>query len=764
MARNAVEKAGHSRSPSGRKKRRSKSRGRRDRSKSVESDRSDSGSRKKRTDKKKRASSDDKRSRSKKKGKKNRSRSRKARSKSRKARSKSRKARSRSGKRKRSPSKNRSASRKRSSSKSGKKKGSPSRKTTAGAKKPSSPKTAASPQRAASSSGDDRSSPRRSLSRSADKNGSHAANADAMAAGTDASQRPAADPPKEAEAPKPVVMELTTVTLSERPFGMSPSKDEAGYVVAKLADGRPADQAGVQVGWRLMEVGGKSCKDLGLDAIQALLKSAELPVQAVFERPAVQDEPSDDEEDNDGEFDILDARAEHRMKHAGALANIDDLPIKREPEGLPEPIKSWQDAVNKNLLNKALLDKLQAAGLKRPTPIQRHAVPIISHQSGYHDMIALAQTGSGKTFAFVIPTVARLVMQGAMPRPFFPGKSPGCPLMLALSPTRELAMQTSKEIEVLTKGTSLSQICVYGGESLKFQQQRIEKAQIDILCATPGRLIDLIDSGKISLSFIQSVVLDEADQMLEQSLEIMCAEILTGRDMPDPKSGRQTLLFSATMPQKIRDMCPKILRTERIANLTIGHYGDNQGGSCSSIKQLLRWAPDETSRIPMLVEDLRRLWMADGKKGRVVVFTNQRLQAGHLANSLQNSGISCVHLHGKLDQHVREEVFEKFRRGQGDVLVATNVASRGLDFPDISFVVQFNMPQTIDIYTHRIGRTGRVGQVGCALAYVGPKDRHLTPKLIEFLELNKQEVPHFLQTRRASPPRRGGRSRSRRRR
>jgi len=524
---------------------------------------------------------------------------------------------------------------------------------------------------------------------------------------------------------------------------MSPSKDSAvsGYVVGKLAEARPAEQAGVQLGWRLVAIAGTACRDLDLEAIQALLKNAPLPVTADFEKPPDSDSEPDSEEES---VDIADARANQRREHSAALSNIDDLPVKREPEDLPEPIKSWKDACNRNLLNKSLMEKLQAAGLKRPTLIQRHAVSIVGHEFGHYDLIASAQTGSGKTFAFVIPTVARLVMQGAMARPFFPGASPVGPLLLMLSPTRELAQQTSKEIEVLTKGGSLSQICIYGGESMKLQQQKIEKAQIDILCATPGRLIDLIDSSKISLSFVQSVVLDEADQMLEQGLEIMCAEIMTGRDMPDPSSGRQTLLFSATMPQKIRDLCPKILRQDRIANITIGHYGEDQGGSCSSIKQIVRFVPDESQRIHELLADLRYHWIQQGKTGRVVIFTNQRLQAGTLANSLQQQGISCVHLHGKLEQHVREEVVDKFRRGTSDVLVATNVASRGLDFPDIKLVVQFNLPNTIDIYTHRIGRTGRVGQVGCALSYMGPKDKHLSEKLAEFLELNKQEVPDFL--------------------
>lgn len=569
-------------------------------------------------------------------------------------------------------------------------------------------------------------------------------------------------------------METATVTLRERPFGMGPSKEPgtSGYVVAKVADSKPADFAGVKAGWRVVDVGGKDCRDLDLEAIQGLLKNVALPAKVAFEyeKPKEEEKSKDSEAENsDSEMDIGDVRADQRRSHADAMSNIDDLPVKREPEtGLPEPIASWQDACARSLLNKPLMEKLVAAGLKRPTVIQRHALPIVGHQGGHYDLIALAQTGSGKTFAFVIPTVARLIMQGAMPRPFFPGKSPGCPLVLVLSPTRELAMQTSKEIDVLAKGSSLTQVCVYGGETLKFQQQRIEKQQIDVCCATPGRLIDLIDAGKISLSFIQSVVLDEADQMLEQSLEVMCAEILTGRDMPEPGSGRQTLLFSATMPPKIRELCPRILRPANIANLTIGHYGDDKGGSCASIKQIIKWVPDESQRIHTMVDDLTKFWLSpgsgnQGKKGRVVIFTNQRVQAGHLASKLTAQGISCLHLHGKLDQHVREEVFDKFRRGQSDVLVATNVASRGLDFPDITFVVQFNLPNDINIYTHRIGRTGRVGQVGCALAYMGPKDRHLATKLADFLELNQQQVPDFLRPSGGGGGQRGrgGRSRSR---
>eukprot|EP00930_Biecheleria_cincta_P020182 TRINITY_DN15232_c0_g1_i2.p1 TRINITY_DN15232_c0_g1~~TRINITY_DN15232_c0_g1_i2.p1 ORF type:complete len:630 (-),score=123.40 TRINITY_DN15232_c0_g1_i2:28-1917(-) len=521
--------------------------------------------------------------------------------------------------------------------------------------------------------------------------------------------------------------EVVSCTLAARPFGMAPSKDGSvsGYVVEKVAEDKPAAQAGVAQGYRVVAVGDKDCKALDSQAVQALLKSCELPVIVQFEKPLSEAEMLPDSDEEDASGSIHTARADHRRAHEASLAKIDDLPVTRDPEGLPEPIASWREAVDRKLLSAAIVHKLHAAGLKRPTPIQSHAVPILSHKPEHWDMIAQAQTGSGKTFAFVIPTIARLVMQGCPPRPFFPGPTAqGCPVVLVLSPTRELAIQTCTEIEVLTKGTNLTQMTIYGGETIKETSKRLDDKPIDIICATPGRLVALLDTTKVSLAYVQTVVLDEADQMLEQGLEIMCADILVGRDMPAPSSGRQTLLFSATIPQKIRDLCPQILREKRTASLTIGNYSDDKGGSCASIQQILRWSPDEKERVGDLIADLRRHWKRE--KGRVVVFSNLRHQADGLAKQLQREGMSCKHLHGKLDQEVREKVFDGFRRGEFDILVATNVASRGLDFPDIGLVVQFHLP------------------VGAAIGYVCQKDKRLAQKLIEFLDLNKQEVPSFL--------------------
>eukprot|EP00439_Symbiodinium_sp_Y106_P075157 s341_g14.t2 len=544
-------------------------------------------------------------------------------------------------------------------------------------------------------------------------------------------------PPTATKPAKP--REVVTVSLATRPFGMAPSKEAAatGYVIEKVAEDKPAAQAGIEPGWTVKRVASTDCQGLASAAVQALLKDAALPVEVVFEKPESDTLPSSDDEN-----DILTVRADQRRGNEAALSNIDDLPVNREPENLPAPVCSWREAVDRKLLNASLVQKLHASGLKRPTLIQRHAIPIIGH-ADHWDLVAQAQTGSGKTFAFVIPTIARLVLRGCPARPFFAGPTAqACPVVLVLSPTRELAIQTCTEMEVLTKGTKLSQMSIYGGETVKETVKRLENAPVDIVCATPGRLIQLLDETKLSLAYVQTVILDEADQMLEQRLEIMCADILVGRDMSEPSSGRQTLLFSATIPQKIRDMCPQILRTARTGHLTIGHYAEDKGGSCESIKQVLRWSPDDKQRIGELIADLRMYW--DRSKGRVVIFSNMRITADNLAHQLKREGMTCRHLHGKLDQEVREKVFDGFRRGEFDILVATNVASRGLDFPDVSLVVQFNLPEDIDVYTHRVGRTGRIGQVGLAMAYMGPKDKKVASKLVEFLELNKQEVPDFL--------------------
>jgi len=289
---------------------------------------------------------------------------------------------------------------------------------------------------------------------------------------------------------------------------------------------------------------------------------------------------------------------------------------------------------------------------------------------------------------------------------------------------------------------------------------------MDIVCATPGRLLDAIDQGRVSLSFGRVVVLDEADQMLDLAvgLEGTVTSVTDGRDLP-PGDQRQTLLFSATMPMfQTKQFFAVLKRPPHRLRLRVGHYTeDDRGGSCKHIAQHLVHVRDMDDRWRRLGRDLTELWgsTSQTRVGKGIIFTNRIVLANPLEAALRRVGITSGQLHGKQTQDVREEVVSNFRNGETEVLIASNVASRGLDFPDIRIVVQFELPKTVEIYTHRIGRTGRNGQAGTSLAYFSDMpDRSLAPALAEFLRLNDQQVPPFLED---APPSRNewGRSRSR---
>lgn len=567
------------------------------------------------------------------------------------------------------------------------------------------------------------------------------------------------------------------------------------------------------------------------------------------------------------------------------LEQMNDLPV--ELEGADEdvwggPILSWDDAAARKVLLPTLVATLKKMGLKRPTQVQRHVLPLVLHKNGYFDLVASAETGSGKTFAFLIPIVQQLLAAGdlSMMRPFFPGTSAqGMPLIMLASPTRELAIQTDKEAQVLLKDTKLRSVCVYGGEPIKVQGQKLQEKQTDIICGTPGRILDLIDAGRLSLSFVTTVVIDEADQMLEQQgLDRVVAELLTGRDLND-KSARQTLLFSATFAPAVQEICRKVLREEpHYAYLRIGRYDDDKGGSVAHIKQTLVWAPEDAGRMQQFckaIADIHAKRIRDAQAGgasglglkleaaratqiaanntlamctgggpetrraeqeaqaaarrvaevedefkrapnsgaplapappkpgalnslgmplrpgqrpceyfmkngtcaygtkcvwdhperpeptkplgggvppcRIIVFSNRRIQAEQVTGMLRGRGFYADHLHGKMEQWQREEVVESFQKTDFGVLIATNVAARGLDFDDTQYVFQLDLPTSIDVYTHRIGRTGRIGNEGTAIAYMGSKDFKLAKPLVELLRLNSHEVPGWLDELAAKP-------------
>jgi len=394
------------------------------------------------------------------------------------------------------------------------------------------------------------------------------------------------------------------------------------------------------------------------------------------------------------------------------------------------------------------------------------------------DVLAQAQTGSGKTLAFVIPIISRLVANPPIQRPFFPGShAQASPIALMLSPTRELAIQTSKNVQDLLQntGSAFTVLCMYGGETISQQLAPIEKRNFDIICATPGRLIDAIDTSRVSLSFASILVLDEADQMLDISvgLEGTVSQVIDGRDLPRT-DGRQTLLFSATMPDfQTKQFHALMKKPPSRIKLRVGHYAENEkGGSCRHIEQRLIRVRDMADRWDRMGRDLMELWgnNTENRVGKGIVFTNRIKFAIPLEQALRRCGINAGQLHGKQTQDVREDIVKRFRRGEYEMLIASNVASRGLDFPDIRVVLQFELPKTVEIYTHRIGRTGRNGQSGMAISYFSDvADKHLAKPMSEFLKLNEQREPGWLQDlanpeQRKRSPSRSRRSRSRRRR
>lgn len=453
-----------------------------------------------------------------------------------------------------------------------------------------------------------------------------------------------------------------------------------------------------------------------------------------------------EEDDFDAEADS-DAAPEEEL-----LYNHEELPVK--VGGLSQfdgPLQTWEEGVARGCIFPTVCQALYSMQLQRPTLIQRFALPLIARTD--NDLLAQAQTGSGKTFAFVIPIVSRLLANPPVARPFFPGAmAQASPIALLLSPTRELAIQTSQNVSLLFQHaqSTMTVMPLYGGETLSVQVRPIEKQNQDIICATPGRLIDAIDQGKVSLMFVATVVLDEADQMLDIAvgLEKTVNHVIDCRDLPK-NDGRQTLLFSATMPDFQTKQFHAVLKAPpNRFKLRVGHYTeDEKGGSCRHIEQHLVRVYDMDERWRRLGRDLMEYWgsTAERRCGKGIVFTNRIAMAGPLEQTLRRCGISCGQLHGKQTQDVREDVVKRFRTGEYEMLIASNVASRGLDFPDIRIVVQFELPKTVEIYTHRIGRTGRNGLSGMALSYFWQTaDWRLSKRLTEFLRLNFQAVPTWL--------------------
>ncbi|MES2493808.1 MAG: DEAD/DEAH box helicase [Pseudomonadota bacterium] len=350
-------------------------------------------------------------------------------------------------------------------------------------------------------------------------------------------------------------------------------------------------------------------------------------------------------------------------------------------------------------LAEPILRALEAKGYTDPTPIQRQAIPALLEG---RDLLGIAQTGTGKTAAFSLPSLHRLAADPIVLKPA------SC-RMLILSPTRELAAQIAENIEGYARFLKLGVACVFGGVPVGKQARRLVHG-VDILVATPGRLLDLIDQRALTLRHVEIFVLDEADQMMDLGF----IQPLTRVAAMLPKE-RQSLFFSATMPQAIAEL------GKRFINNPVKVQVAPQATTAERVEQYSTFV-NQAEKQPLLTITLRD-GLADKSIERALVFTRTKHGADRVVRHLVGAGVNAAAIHGNKSQAQRTRALDGFRQGATPVLVATDIAARGIDVSGVSHVFNFEMPNVPEQYVHRIGRTARAGADGIALSYVAPDER-----------------------------------------
>jgi ATP-dependent RNA helicase RhlE len=374
-------------------------------------------------------------------------------------------------------------------------------------------------------------------------------------------------------------------------------------------------------------------------------------------------------------------------------------------------------------LDTRLLEGIRDLGFKETRPIQSAVIPMAL---AGHDVIACAETGTGKTCAFVVPIVQGLLAgrllptQTEVPEPPGAGRAGGAgkageagkagwetarSRVLILAPTRELAVQIEDEIHGLSYHTSITSAAVFGGVEMG-PQERALKAGVDIIVATPGRLIDHMRQQNADLTGIEVLVLDEADRMMDMGFWPDVRRIVAA--VP---AARQTLLFSATIPDDVVRQALEIVRDAKFVQ--VGH----RSKPAQTITHQAAIVP-ASERVDWLIAHLRR------PEGPVLVFTRTKIGADKLARQLASAGIKCIALHADRTMEQRRAAVEGFRGGKYHVLVATDIAARGLDIDGIHTVINYELPDSPDTYVHRVGRTGRADVAGHAITLVAPDERH----------------------------------------
>ncbi|HOB46251.1 MAG TPA: DEAD/DEAH box helicase [Zoogloea sp.] len=368
-----------------------------------------------------------------------------------------------------------------------------------------------------------------------------------------------------------------------------------------------------------------------------------------------------------------------------------------------------------------ILQAVTDAGYTEPTPIQRQAIPVVL---AGHDVMGGAQTGTGKTAGFTLPLLNRLARHAST------STSPARHQVraLILAPTRELAMQVYESVKMYSKHLPLRSTCIYGGVDMNPQIQELRRG-IEIVVATPGRLLDHVQQKTIALGQVEFLILDEADRMLDMGFIPDIRRILAL--LP---TNRQSLLFSATFSDEIKKLADQMLKNPQLIEVA------RRNMVSETISHIVHPVSSGLKR-NLLAHIVRH----EDEANQVLVFVDTKFACSRLAHFLERHGISADSIHGDKSQQARTETLENFKSGKVRVLVATDVAARGLDIEDLPSVINFELPHTAEDYVHRIGRTGRAGKSGKAVSLVSSEERHRLAdiqKLIK-LEIKQEIVPGF---------------------
>lgn len=398
----------------------------------------------------------------------------------------------------------------------------------------------------------------------------------------------------------------------------------------------------------------------------------------------------------------------------------DNISVELSGNNIPEGVNSFSELD----LEERLKLNVGLAGYSKPTPIQKNGIPIALAK---RDLMACAQTGSGKTAAFLLPTLCGILKNGASSESnqLERRHRKSAPSALILAPTRELATQIFEETRKFSYCTGLRPVVIYGGVPIMTQFRELERG-CDILVATPGRLSDMMERGKMTLSNIRFLIFDEADRMLDMGFEPQIRRIVEDMDMP--VQGRQTLMFSATFPKEIQQLASDFLHDYIF--LTIGRVGSTS----DFIIQKIEYAEEfeKKNRLMNLLPEC---------EGLTVIFVETKRGADSLEVFLIDNGVNAISIHGDRTQDEREYALKQFKCGNCPVLVATDVAARGLDIPNVMHVINYDLPNNIDDYVHRIGRTGRCGNNGTAYSMINERNKGVIRDLFDLLKESKQEVP-----------------------